>query len=224
MRNVARKVALALGAALALVVLYVAALAVTAWRTVGSVVEQARAFDRSGLRVESLPPGWKDVLLEVEDPGFYEHAGVDARTPGAGWTTITQGLAKRYFFEKFEPGIHAKIKQSIAAVVLDRALAKDLQLTLFLNTAGLGPAEDGWVEGFPAAARVYFDKPLESCDRREFVTLVAMLIGPAAYHPVRGREALDDRVARIEALLEGRCAPAGPRDVLYESCSPDALR
>lgn len=81
------------------------------------------------------------------------------------------------------------------------------------------PTKDGWVVGFPEAAHAYFGKELSGLTRVEFISLVAMLIGPAAFHPLIEPEALTDRVSRIEALIAGRCEPAGLRDVYYEGCS-----
>lgn len=147
---------------------------------------------------------------------------MDLTTPGAGHTTITQALAKIHCFDGFRPGIHAKLKQTACALALDRHLDKDTQLTLLLNTASLGPGPDGPVSGFPAAALAYFGKPLEQLERREFITLVAMLIGPVAHHPERGPQRLARRVARIEAMLAGHCRPADHQDVHYEACAAAA--
>jgi hypothetical protein len=70
----------------------------------GSVVIQAR--DLSSRQLE--------ILLKVEDPSFYTHHGVDFTTPGAGWTTITQALAKRFYFDDFQQGL-MKVKQTLCA-------------------------------------------------------------------------------------------------------------
>ena len=165
----------------------------------------------------TLPPEWIEALLRVEDPAFRTHRGVDLRTPGQGLTTITQALVKRIYFERFTPGF-AKIEQSlIARYVLDGAVSKDEQLDLFLGLAYFGSREGRDVDGFGEAARVYFGRPLPALERREFLSLVAMLPAPNALAP--GSAANDDRVARIERLLEGRCAPAGLRDVWLEGCA-----
>lgn len=203
---------------------FLAFLGATTWwwmearRISPSVLATARAFEAEGLRVADLPAGWKAILLAVEDPAFYDHHGLDLRTPGAGLTTITQGLVKTHYFERFRPGPVAKLQQSVYALELDRAMAKDLQLTLLLNTASLGPGPEGWVRGFPDAAEAYFGKSVAELDRRQFVTLVAMLIGPGTFHPSRGADKLNHRIGRIEALLAGRCRPMDWRDVYYRDC------
>jgi hypothetical protein len=179
---------------------------------------EAERYDREGTTIATIDPEWKRILLAVEDPGFYEHTGIDLSTPGAGLTTITQGLAKRYCFDRFRPGAVAKVRQTLCALGIDRRVPKDEQLTLLLNVASLGPGGEGWVEGFPAAAREYFGKPFDALSTDEFTVLVAMLVGPATYHPTQGREALDERVRRIRRLLDGVCAPAGAGTC----CSPAA--
>ena len=210
-------IALSVGVAVPLV--YVLSLLLEAYRTTPSVLEKVEILEEAGIRVEDLPKEWKAIILRVEDPGFYEHNGVDLSTPGAGLTTITQGLVKLHFFQSFSPGLRAKLKQTLCAIVLDRSLEKDRQLTLLLHTASFGPSNDGWVVGFPEAARAYFGKELLGLTRVEFISLVGMLIGPVAYHPMNKPEALADRVSGIEALIAGRCEPVGLRDVYYEGCS-----
>jgi monofunctional biosynthetic peptidoglycan transglycosylase len=187
------------------------------WAT-PDVLATARRLEREGLSWSQVPPEWRDILLQVEDPGFYEHNGVDVSTPGAGMTTITQGLVKIHYFERFRPGFERKLRQSLMAVVLDRKLPKDQQLTLFLHTANLGTGADGYVVGFPAAAEAYFDKPFHRLERREFIALVAMLLGPNRYHPHLKPDALAQRVDRIEALLADQCRPSSRQDVLLEDC------
>ena len=187
-------------------------------RRASRLVADAERYDRAGTGIGTIPGEWKRILLAVEDPGFYAHHGIDVTTPGAGATTITQALAKRYCFDEFKPGVVAKLRQSLCALGLDRGVPKDEQLTLLLNVASLGPGKDGWVEGFDAGAREYFGKPLKEISTDEFTMLVAMLIGPSTYHPVDGRTALDERVRRIKRLVAGECRPNGARDVLLDGC------
>ena len=157
----------------------------------------------------------------VEDPGFYDHNGVDLSTPGAGMTTITQGLIKIHYFENFKPGI-AKYKQSVLALVLDSRLTKEQQLLLFLNTARLGNLERKKVRGFGSAAEAYFSKPFHQLDRGEFISLVAMLVGPNQYNVAANPAKNAERAARIEAILSGECVAKGVSDVYYTECTPKA--
>ncbi len=190
------------------------------WRTPG-IVARAEAGVAEPLDSGDLPPGWIADLLAVEDPGFFHHSGIDVSTPGAGWTTITQGLAKDLYFDAFRPGPLAKLEQSLAALVLEARIPKERQLALFLGSVYLGETREGAVNGFGPAARAWLGKDMKELDRREFLSLVAMAIGPNEYGIATDPERNAERVARIERLLAGECRPAGWRDVTYEQCATE---
>lgn len=174
-----------------------------------------RALQECRLALADLPEERLQALLRVEDPGFYQHQGVDFWTPGAGLTTLTQAMVKYLYFENFRPGFQ-KIEQSlIARFAVSPLVSKDDQLTVFVNTAYFGKYRDQEVRGFPQAAEAYFGKPFSDLTRREYLALVAMLIAPNSYCPRRHPERNAARVERIEALLSGRYVPTGVLDVLY---------
>ena len=166
-----------------------------------------------------LPKRRLDMLIRIEDPGFYQHRGVDFSTPGAGMTSITQSLVKRFYFDNFQPGF-AKLEQSlIARFILNPAMPKDAQLKAYLNHSHFGWREGRPVAGLAEAARTYHGRELTKLSDRQFLSLVAMLMSPKEYHPIYRREANAERVRRIEAMLAGRCAPQGLRDVTYKACA-----
>jgi Transglycosylase len=170
------------------------------------------------LALASLSPEQRDILLKVEDPGFYGHSGIDVSSPGQGMTTITQGLVKLLYFDPFRPGF-AKIEQSlIARFVLNRHLNKDQQLTLFINHAYLGAHGGRQIHGFAEASLAYFGKPFDTLGRDEYIGLVGMLIGPNEFRP-DNPGAYNERVARIKALLAGQCKPTGVFDPHYSGCA-----
>jgi membrane peptidoglycan carboxypeptidase len=175
-------------------------------------------YEHQGLKLESIPPEWLSHLLAVEDPNFFGHNGVDLSTPGAGLTTITQGLVKIHYFDEFKPGI-AKLKQTILAMVLNSKITKKQQLMLFLNTARLGTVSAEPISGFSNAAVAYFGKGFSELTHREFISIVAMLVGPNRYNVAANPEENAKRVNRILAVLAGKCMPEGVRDVYYERCA-----
>jgi membrane carboxypeptidase/penicillin-binding protein len=130
----------------------------------------AEAWQRYGKRLtlSNLSPDRRRVLLAVEDPAFFRHHGVDLYTPGAGMTTITQGLVKLlYFPDGFTQGI-AKIRQTlIAEYALDALVSKDEQLELFLNMAYVGRKNGKTVHGFASAAQAYFGKEFAALSETE---------------------------------------------------------
>lgn len=192
------------------------------WARTPGIVREAEASIAEPLDPSDLPRGRIEDLLAVEDPAFRTHHGIDVSTPGAGWTTIPQGLAKDLYFDAFRPGPIAKLEQSLVAVVLDARVPKERLLRLFLGTAYLGETPAGPVNGFAPAARAWLGEDVRDLDRREFLSLVAMVLGPNEYRV--GSEKGAERVARIERLLAGECRPGGWRDVTYEECArEDAL-
>ncbi|MGK2857190.1 MAG: transglycosylase domain-containing protein [Thermoanaerobaculia bacterium] len=170
------------------------------------------------LTIRERPPDFTRILLAVEDPKFFDHRGIDLRSPGAGWTSITQGLVKVLYFERFRPGPLAKLEQTLLAVGFDAATPKRLQFDLFWNCVYLGTRGGESITGFPRAAIAWFGRDVKTLDRRGFLTLVAMVMAPNRFSPEHHPDANAERVARIERLLAGLCQPKSWRDVEYQDC------
>lgn len=208
--------------ALAALLIFVAAFVVYCLAVVAEGYVQApkvaaahAAKDPITLHVEDLTPEQLKILLSVEDPKFYEHHGVDLRTHGAGMTTITQGLVKFLYFDRFKPGI-AKLRQSLLAIGFDARIEKDAQLAIFLSSGYLGEADGRSVLGFDDAATTYFGRPFGELTREQYVAIVAMCVGPNRYRP--GSPELAGRVQRIERMLRGECHATRWLDIEYEAC------
>ena len=182
------------------------------------------AWQRFGKQVKytDLSPQQGAILLAVEDPAFFRHHGIDLTTPGAGMTTITQGLVKLLYFPGgFEPGL-AKIRQSlIAQYALDALVSKNEQLDLLLNMAYMGSRDGKPIHGFANAAKQFFGKELGALSDAEFQALVAMLIAPNQLPP--GSPAHAERMRRIDAYLSGQVQPASVLDVRYDGKAHGSL-
>ena len=189
------------------------------WRADRRTPAVLAAASKGELNLGDLPKRRLAMLIRVEDPGFYRHRGLDFSTPGAGMTSITQSLAKRFYFDNFQPGF-AKLEQSlIARFVLDPAMSKDAQLKAYINHSHYGWRKGRPIVGLAAAARTYYGRDLALLSDRQFLSLVAMGIAPRDYDPIRQPAANAERVRRIEAMLAGKCAPQGLRDVTYRACA-----
>ncbi|WP_426994616.1 transglycosylase domain-containing protein [Methylomonas sp. CM2] len=184
----------------------------------------AVAWQTHGKRISlrDLPLQRLQWLLAIEDPAFFEHHGVDLYTPGAGMTTISQGLVKLlYFPDGFQKGI-AKIRQTlIARYAFDTLVSKEEQLALLLNTAYLGQVNGVAIYGFSAAAETYFHRNFAALSDGEFKSLVAMLAAPDRFVP--GSSALLERTARINAYLSGAYQPASVLDTEYDGKTKGSL-
>ena len=166
---------------------------------------------------QSLGDARLQQLLQVQDPNFQGHSGVDMITPGAGVTTITQSAAKRLAFEAFKPGI-GKIRQTGYALGLESELTKEQILALWLDTLEMGKGPEGWVTGFHRASEKVFGKAPTDLQETEFLSLVAVLIAPGKYRLGTDDPALAERVERIARLVSGSCSPLDNGDVWLEGC------
>ena len=206
-----------------LVVAVIGLIAYETWR-VFEARFQTRALIDQRLAVAreeniSLTPERIDILLKVEDPTFYENAGYDFETPGAGATTLTQGLAKRLYFARFTPGFEKIELVLIARFALTPLATKEEILTATLATASFGRRDGTAVIGFAEAAKVWFGRDLAALTDDEYIALVAMLIGPNGLDPVDHADALAERVGRIKRLLAGACRPTGWSDAALDGCA-----
>lgn len=171
-----------------------------------------------GLDGDALGPERLAILIRVQDPGFADHAGLDLSTPGGGITTVTQSLAKRIAFDDFQPGV-AKIRQTAFAMGLETRLSKAQIMALWLDMLEMGRGPDGWMTGLFGASEAIFGAAPSEISEAQFLHLIAVLIAPARYDLTGEDTDLDTRVARIERLLAGTCAPLNNTDVWLDGCA-----
>lgn len=216
-----RKIMLALLLVLLVIVTSLTVYGAKGWfdatQSAQALKHRANALIQNNLGGDNIGEERLQVLLMVQDPGFYAHSGLDLQTPGAGVTTITQSLSKRLAFTKFMPGIR-KIRQTGYAFGLEQVLSKQQILALFLETLEMGPSEDGWVTGFFNASEIFFSGPPKDITDEQFLTLVAALIAPGKFKISEPNDQLTDRIARIKRLVAQECAPLGLNDVWLKGC------
>ena len=132
-------------------------------------------------------------------------------------TTITQALAKILYLERFQPGLGAKLRQTVIAIfAFDSLVPKDTQLPLLLNIAGLGGEEGREIRGFADGEEAYFDKNFEELTTDEYLALVAMLIAPNGINVETDPTLNARRVEYIKRLLRGDYEPRGLMDLYYD--------
>lgn len=165
-----------------------------------------------------------DILLAVQDPGFYSHHGIDLSTPGAGLTTLTQAVVKKIYFKRFKPGI-AKIKQSLFAYfALDPIISKEDQFTLFVNLMYFGKINNKTVVGFADASLLFYGKSFENLTEDEYISLVAVIVSPNTFNPYYHPEWNRERVERIKLLVNNKYKPKGLMDQYYGKLSKDIIK
>jgi penicillin-binding protein 1C len=146
-----------------------------------------------------------DVLLAYEDKRFFAHRGVDPRAMlraafqlarnghiVSGGSTITMQLA-RLLEPRAQRSLYVKLRESVRAIQIERALTKDQILSLYLTLAPYG----GNLEGIRAASLAYFGKEPQRLTLGEAALLVALPQSPEYRRPDRKHEAAKSTRDRV---------------------------
>jgi penicillin-binding protein 1A len=152
---------------------------------------------RTPVPIAAIPEHVKQAFIAVEDARFYEHPGIDfkgisravwlllttdmPRVPGG--STITQQVARQFFLSP-EYSFTRKLTEIFLALRIERTLAKDEILELYLNKTFFGNRAYGVV----AAADFYYGKPLAELSIAEAAMLAAIPKFPSTGNPIANRE------------------------------------
>ncbi len=170
------------------------------------MTEPTQIYDRSGeyvlytmhgeekreiLSLSDVPEHFIKALLTAEDANFYNHFGIDfggimrsiiinyrGGTTVAGGSTIPQQFIKSVFLTHERTFIR-KVREIILTIELERMYSKDEILEFYLNQVPFGHN----AYGVGAAAKTFFNKPVEELSLAESATLVSMLPSPSALSP-----------------------------------------
>ncbi len=153
--------------------------------------------NRSMVPLSRLPRDLVNATLSTEDRNFYNHWGVsltgilrallkDPITMGRahGGSTLTQQLARKLFLTD-ERTAARKIKEMILALRIEQQYTKDQILEMYFNQVYFGQS----AYGVEAAARVYFDKPVERLSLPECAIIAGLAQNPIRLDPRRHPEA-----------------------------------
>lgn len=148
--------------------------------------------NRRVVKFSELPPLLPKAFVASEDGRFYQHPGVDAwsvlravfnnlRTGrrSQGGSTITQQVARAFLLTPEKTYIR-KLREAVLAYRIDRLLAKDEILHLYLNQIYLGEG----AYGVEAAARAYFGKRASQLNLSEISLLAGLPQAPSRYSPL----------------------------------------
>ncbi len=173
---------------------------------------------REPATLEEIPQHLINATIAKEDRRFWQHSGVDWRgTARALWvnltegdikqggSTLTQQLARNVFLTQ-KRTFARKLQEIILAQEIERRLTKERILELYLNQVYYGSG----AYGVKAAARVYFNKPLEKLTLAECALLAALPQRPSGYDPFSNP---DEAIAQRNLVLnlmakEGYITPA----------------
>ncbi len=180
----------------------------TILRTIPSA--DGRPGREAWVSLDDIPPIAVLAVLESEDARFFEHKGVDpvgmaraawldikGRHFGYGGSTITMQLVRMLDSAGERRSIWNKLKESVLAMRLERAMDKRQILEQYLNRAYYANG----AYGFAAASQTYFGKPAASLSAAEATLLAVIPRAPSAYDPMRHPAEVRARRDRVLALL-----------------------
>ncbi len=163
--------------------------------------------------LSQIPIHLQNATIATEDASFYENPGVDPlaivralwiNIRGgevlAGGSTITQQLARNLLLpeeERFERTLSRKLRESILAYRLARALPKPDILQLYLNTVYYGNLS----YGVQAASQTYFGKSVGELDLAECALLAGLPQAPAVHDPLVNLQQAKQRQATVLWLM-----------------------
>lgn len=169
-----------------------------------------RDIKRTVIDWSDISPNIKNATVAIEDDQFYNHVGVEPRAIirailvnlrlregyiGQGGSTITQQVIKNAMLSK-EKTLTRKAKEWVLAVKLERMMAKEDILALYLNEAPYG----GNIYGVEEASLAYFGKNARDVSIAEAAYLAALPQAPTTYSPYGSHK--DRLEARKEYIIE----------------------
>ncbi len=172
------------------------AMATQVYSSNGEILHSFFTSNRAYTPYDRIPSHVIDALLSREDRSFYDHWGinlmgiaraiiVDIREMAIveGGSTLTMQLAKNLYFGR-EQTFTRKIKEALTAIQIEKTYSKNEILEMYLNVNDFGNN----AFGIQAAARRYFDKPVEDITVDEAALLIGILKGTTRYSPIRHPE------------------------------------
>ena len=154
---------------------------------------------------QEFPEHVVNAVLSIEDRRFYQHWGIDwmgiarasarnywAGTIVEGGSSITQQLAKLRIVGR-ERTFGRKLREAFGATWLEMRLSKDDILTRYLNSVYLG----GGAQGFPAGAKLYFNKNLADVTLSEAAMLAGLIKAPSRFNPLHNPTVAYSRAAIV---------------------------
>jgi penicillin-binding protein 1A len=157
----------------------------------GDLIHEFSIERRFWMPLDSFPTHLREAVIAIEDARFYTHWGIDIRriagaalqniTSGRyaqGASTITQQLARNAFFSH-DKRIIRKIRESLAAIDIERYYTKDEILELYLNMVYMGAG----VYGMEAASQQYYSKSASELTLGESALLAGCIQRPEAFRP-----------------------------------------
>ena len=170
--------------------------------------------DRILLNFSQVPKDLEEMILVVEDRNFYSHKGISLKSImrafikntkalgiEEGGSTITQQLAKSLFFSP-EQTIRRKIKEAIAALLIEMHYSKQEILLAYINDVFIAQSGRRAIHGFGLASQFFFGTDLKNLSLDQKALLVGILKGPSLYSPINNPDRAKTRRDLVLSLIK----------------------
>ncbi|MFZ2177565.1 MAG: transglycosylase domain-containing protein [Rhodococcus sp. (in: high G+C Gram-positive bacteria)] len=164
--------------------------------------------NRTEVTLDQIPVHVRNAVLAAEDRDFYSNPGfsvggfaraardnVTGKESAGGGSTITQQYVKKAMVGS-ERTLTRKMKELVISSKMAREWAKDDILAAYLNTIYFGRG----AYGIAAAAKAYFDKPVDQLTTEEGAVLASSIQLPSLLDPENNPEGAQ---ARWNYVLDG---------------------
>lgn len=152
------------------------------------------------IKITEIPHHLITAVTGIEDHRFFNHYGLDPIAIGRamvvnvqrgrivqGGSTITQQLAKNVYYSHRRTWMR-KVKEAVAAVVLEIQYTKSEILESYLNEIYFGQVESMSIYGVGEAAERYFGKTIGEITIAESALLAGMIQSPNTFSPLKSLE------------------------------------
>ena len=159
--------------------------------------------------LHEIPEFLQQVFIVSEDKRFYTHGGVDwlarlnaiwqnGKALGAvrGASTITEQVVRMW--HPRPRTLWSRWLEGVEASRLERSLSKANILEFYLNEVPYASKRRGVVQ----AARLYFDRDLETLSRKEILALAVMVRSPSRMDIHRDMDGIIKPITRLAGLIQ----------------------
>ena len=175
----------------------------------GTIFAEEYVEWREPLPLTSIPIFVRQLFLDSEDTGFFEHRGYDVAAIARafavntvsddirqGASTITQQVVRMRFLST-DKTYERKLTEVFYAAELEKQASKEEILEMYLNEMYFGHQ----VYGIGAAATYYFSKPLSELNEAELAFIAAIPNNPSLYDPLKNFTQTKKRQERLLSVL-----------------------
>ncbi|MFE3441557.1 transglycosylase domain-containing protein [Nocardia sp. NPDC059180] len=186
--------------------------------------------NRTDVTIDQVPPHVRNAVTAAEDRDFYTNPGfsvsgfvraardnVLGKESAGGGSTITQQYVKNAMVGD-ERSLDRKLKELVISAKMARQWSKDEILAAYLNTIYFGRG----AYGIDAAAKAYFDKPVQELNVAEGAVLAATIQLPSALDPEKNPEGAKTRWNYVldGMVSEGNLPAAERKSMQYPPVRP----